>query len=54
MQQLLCLIDLMNSDTLTKATDQIEYEVENTQTTTNTSTTVSGAPDGSRPNRWQT
>lgn len=36
----------LNSDTITKATDQIEYEVEDTQTTTNTYTTVSGsAPD---------
>ncbi|MGN1301322.1 MAG: hypothetical protein ACI4U9_02185, partial [Clostridia bacterium] len=32
----------LNSDTITKATDQIEYEVEDTQTTTNTTTSVSG------------
>ena len=45
----------LNSDTLSKATDSFEYEVEDTQTTTSTNTTTtttpgsSGSANGGRP-----
>lgn len=38
----------LNSDTITKATDQIEYEVEDAQTTTSTTTSVSGNNQGGK------
>ena len=38
----------LNSDTITKATDQIEYEVEDEQTTTSTTTSVSGNNQGGK------
>ena len=39
----------LNSDTLTKATDSFEYEVEDRQTTTSTSTTTSGSSQEKGP-----
>ena len=40
----------LNSDTLSKATDSFEYEVEDTQTSTSTNTTTSTTPgSGNRP-----
>lgn len=39
----------LNSDTLTKATDKFEYEVEDKQTTTSSSSTTTGGSEMARP-----
>ena len=41
----------LNSDTLTKASDSFEYEVENRETTTSSTTTTSGGTQNSGMNR---